>query len=410
MTTKPATEPVASLRGEDPTAAAAVGQARATAHAALRPLAGWYRRRRVSEMAAEVWAAVGRAGVLRHVVPADHGGTGAGLAATAAGIEELAAVGLGSMLPVLTACDALAVARHGGDALRRRVLPAVAAAETGFCLAMTEREAGVNTFRTATRAVRRGDHFRVDGSKVYVSGADVAGAMLLLVRTTPREECAARGLPKTAGLSFLWLPVDAPGTTLTPLPTRGEGDLRQFEVHLDGVEIPAENLVGEEGGGLRVLLDLINPERLMISALLVGTARHCLEVAAGHARERRVFGDDPIGSYQSIQHPLAEVWARQQAVAGLVERGVAAFDAGRPARQVGLLANAGKLLAGELGRAAVEAALHALGGRGLDETNGIVHLLELVHLLEVAPIGRGMLLNFIAEQALGLPSSYRSAD
>lgn len=383
-----------------------VAEARRRARGVFRELAGWYREHRDEELVDEIWEAVGRAGVLGHAVPAEHGGTGAGLAAVAAGVEELAAVGLASMRVVLTACDALAVARHGGEALRTHVLPKIAAGDAFCCLAVTEPDAGTNTFRTVTRAARDGEGFRIDGQKTYVSGADVADGMLLVARTTSLEECAERGLPKTAGLALFWLDPETPGITLEPLPTRGENQLRQFAVRLDGVEVPASHLVGEADEGVRVLLDLINPERLLISALMVGTARHCLEVGSEHARGRKVFGDDAIGAYQSIQHPLAEVWAREQAVRLLVDRGTAAFDAGESPRDVGLLANAAKLLSGELGRLALDGAMHALGGKGLDARYGLVHLIDGVQLLEVAPIGRGMLLNFIAEQALELPRSY----
>jgi acyl-CoA dehydrogenase len=372
----------------------------------LEGLRGWYRHGPHGDFSEACWEALARAGALAAAVPAEYGGRPAGLMALALAMEELGAVGLPSMVPILTSIDALVISRHGGEELRRRLLPPIAQGERRLCLGVTEAAAGFNTFNIRTRAERQGDVFRVDGTKIFISGADTAGAMLLLARSLSSEECAARGLPKSAGLTWLVIDLPAAGLEMRALPTRGEGTLRQFEVQLTGVAVPAENLVGREGEGTVVLLDLINPERILVSAMLAGTARHCLDVASGHARERRVFGDTPIGRYQSVQHPLAEVEIRREAVRLMTWRAAAAADAGAPAKELGALANAAKFLAGELGVKAVEAALNALGGRGFDERAGIIHLLEPTHLLRAAPISAGLILNQVAEQTLGLPRSY----
>ncbi len=381
---------------------AIVGRARA-AFAGLR---GWYQRGPHGQFFDPSWQALGAGGFLGAVVPAEHGGSGGGLLGLALALEELAATGLPNMLAVLTAVDALGIARHGTAALKGAVLPRVADGSCRMCLAVTESEAGFNTFNTRTAARRAGDGYRLDGTKVYISGADVADHLLVLARTLSAADAAARGLPKTAGLSWFLVDARSPGIELRPLPSRGEGAMRQFEVELSGVEVPDASLVGRDGEGFGVLLDLFNPERILIAALQVGTVQHCLDVACEHARTRRVFGDTPIGSYQSIQHPLAEVKVRQEALRLLVWRAATAYDGGADPREVSLAANAAKLLAAELGPKATEAALDALGGRGFDERYGIVHLLEMVQLLRVAPISNALVYNQIAEYVLRLPRSY----
>lgn len=382
---------------------------RARAREALRPLRGWAGRGSHGDFLDESWRALAGAGLLGAVVPSEYGGSGAGLLALALGLEELGAVGLPTMLPILTAVDSIAIARHGTEALRRRVLPGVASGERRFCLALTEPEAGFNVFRIRTRAERQGasgDTYRLTGSKIYTSGADLADLALVLARSIPYEECVARGLPKTAGLSWLAVDTRSPGLRMTPMPTHGEGTLRQFALDFEGVEVPAENLVGVEGEGVGVLLDLVNPERVLVSALLVGTAQHCLDVASEHARNRRVFDDVPIGRYQSIQHPLAEAKIRQEAARLSCWRAAAAYESGASPKEVSQLGNAAKFLASEAADKALGAAMNTLGGRGFDERAGLIHLLEMVALFKTAPISGNLILNQVAEQALGLPRSY----
>src|SRR6185295_9364419 len=284
----------------------------ARARAAFVPLAGWPARARTGEMHEAAWAALGEAGFFA-AAGADPGPAG-GLLGLCLALEELGAAGLPTMQPILTAAAAIAVARHGEEDLKHGLLPGVTTGTCRFCLAITAAEAGFNTFRTKTRAERLGRFYRLTGSKIYTTGADVAEAMLVLARSIPYEECVERGLPKTAGL--IWLVVDpaAPGVAKREMPTRGEGVLRQFEIELFDVEIPVEDRVGGEGEGLPVLLDLIQVERALVAAMLVGAVRWCLDVASAHARERKVWGDAPIGSYQAVQHPLARAKVGEEAV------------------------------------------------------------------------------------------------
>jgi alkylation response protein AidB-like acyl-CoA dehydrogenase len=376
---------------------------------ALSPLQGWWRRGSHADIAEEGWERFAGTGALATVIPEEYGGTGAGLQALSLALEELGAVGLGNMMPILTAIDALAVARHAGEPLKRKVLPGVAAGRLRLCLALTEAEAGFNTFNIATLARRHGDAFRITGTKIYISGADIADWLLVLARTSTPEECAARGQSKTAGLAFFMVPAtpaDTAGLTLRQVPTTAEGTLKQFEVEFRDVEVPAENLVGWEDEGLKPLLDVLNPERILISATVVGTATHCLGVATEHARNRRVFGDTPIGSYQSVQHPLAEVRIRQEALRLVAREAARGFDSGMGARDLAFLGNSAKFLAAELGNKAVDAAIETLGGKGFDQRYGVIHQFEFMRLLKTAPVSSSLILNHVAEHTLGLPRSY----
>lgn len=379
---------------------------RERAREALAGFDGWARRRRHGELAEEVWRAFAGAGLLGALVPPEHGGDGAGLLALSVALEELGAVGLPSMLPILTAVDTLAIARHGEAALQTRWLPRLAGGDARLAIAMTEAEAGFNTFQITTRAELVGEVYRLDGEKIYISGLDQTDAMLVLARSIPLEDCRTRRLPKTAGLTLLLVAGDSAGIEKHPLATHGEGTLRQFAVRFDGVEVPAGQRIGAESEATPILLELINPERVLVSALLVGVSRYCLAVASRHARTRAVFGDTPIGSYQSVQHPLAEAQVHQEATRLMTHRAAAAVDGGAPLSVQGHAANGAKLLAAELGRLSLDAALNALGGKGFDEDYGLIHLLELVELLRIAPISRGLILNRVAEEALGLPRSY----
>lgn len=372
----------------------------------LSPLQGWWRRGSHADIAEEGWERFAGSGAMAAVIPEAYDGTGAGLQALALALEELGAVGLGNMMPILTAIDALAVARHAGEPLKRKILPGVAAGRLRLCLALTEAEAGFNTFNIRTLARRHGDAFRINGTKIYISGADIADWLLVLARTSTPEECAARGQSRTAGLAFFMVPAGTGGLTMHQVPTTAEGTLKQFEVEFRDVEVPAENLVGLEDQGLKPLLDVLNPERILISATVVGTATHCLGVASEHARNRRVFGDTPIGSYQSVQHPLAEVRIRQEALRLVAREAARGFDAGTSARDLAFLSNSAKFLAAELGNKAVDAAIETLGGKGFDQRQGVIHQFEFMRLLKTAPVSSSLILNHVAEHTLGLPRSY----
>ncbi len=354
----------------------------------------------------DVWLALAEIGFHGFLVSGRFGGSERGLLASVLVMEELAAVGLQSFLPILGTMVAAGVGAFGSDELKEQILRPFVAGESKVAIASTEADAGFNVLNCQTSAEEHGDHFVVNGSKAYVSGADVADRALLVTRTMPLDECKNRGLPKTAGISLFVVDLTSDGIERTELPSRGEGVLTQFALELRDVRVPAGHLLGKENEGVKVMFRAFNPERALAGAMALGMSRYALDLARDRAGARKVFGDTPIGAYQSVQHPLAEVAIRAEAVRWTVYRAAWLFDEGRDAREVAVAANAAKYLGAELGIRAVDAAIETFGGKGFDEDYGLIHLWEQARLLKTAPISNTLILNQIAEHALGLPRSY----
>jgi alkylation response protein AidB-like acyl-CoA dehydrogenase len=355
----------------------------------------------------ELWAALAEMGFMGSLLPEEYGGSGLGLTGLVLGLEELGSAGFGSnTLLVLTGMDALCILRNGSPELKRRYLPGIATGKLKLCFAITEPDAGSNSFRISTLAERKGDHFEITGSKVFITGVDVTDYMLLVTRTTPHAQVSARGLPKAHGFSLFVVPTDAPGLEKRQLPMRGIEGHNQFLLFFDRVRVPAADLVGEENQGARALFNSLNPERILAAATACGSSANLLRRACEYARERRVFGDRPIGAYQGLAHPLAEVRIELDAARLLTYRAAWAFDRGDPPEVVGSYANMAKFLAAEVGVKAADRAIETLGGYGFSEEYEIIHSWEGARLLRTAPISREMILNFVAEHVLELPRSY----
>ena len=339
-------------------------------------------------------------------MPEGYGGNGKGLLPAVLVMEELAALGLHSFRPILLSMGAAAIARFGSASLQQEFLPRIGRGEVRLAIASTEAEAGFNVLNVQTYAQNLGDHFVVNGSKVYVSGVDIADCMLTVTRTMTRERCARQGMPKTAGISLLLIDANAEGVEREPMPSRGEMALTQSAVQFANVRVPRSRLIGEENGGARAMFHMFNPERVLVSAMAIGMGRYCLDLACGHARQRCVFADTPIGEYQSVQHPLAEVAIRLEAVRLITYRSAQLYDDNANPNDLAASANSAKFLAAELAQHAVDAAIDTFGGKGFDEDYGIIHFWEAARLLKTAPISNGLILNQIAERSLNLPRSY----
>jgi len=354
----------------------------------------------------EFWTALTEAGLTGAFIPEAYGGTAMGLTALATASDAMAAQGFGHPLYLLTGMDALCIARAGSEAVKRKFLPGIAAGTIKMAFAITEAGAGTNSFRMTTRAVRQGDHFVLDGEKTFITGIDQSDYVLLVARTRTRDEIAAAGLPETACLSVFVVDSHAPGVELTPLPMRAIEGARQWTVHFDGVEVPAENLVGEEHAGGLVMFSTLNPERVLIAAGACGQTEHLLDMAIGYAQQRVVFGDRPIGAYQAVQHPLADLRIRLEAARGLTYKAAAAYDAGIDPGETGTYSNMAKYLATDLAIDAADRAIQTHGGAGFSEDVGVIGYWERTRLMRTAPISKEMILNYVGEHVLGLPRSY----
>jgi acyl-CoA dehydrogenase len=354
----------------------------------------------------EFWTALAESGLLGAFISEEYGGTAMGLTALATVSDVMATHGLGHPLYLLTGMDALCIGRSGSEAVKRKFLPDIAAGRIKMAFAITEANAGTNSFRMTTRAVREGDHYVLDGEKTFITGIDQSDYVLLVARTRSREEVEREGLPKTSCLSVFVVDSHAPGVTLTPLPMRAIEAARQWTVHFDGVQVPAENLVGEEHAGAMVMFTTLNPERVLVAAGACGQTQHLLEMAIGYANQRVVFGSKPIGAYQAIQHPLADLRIRLEAARGLTYKAAAAYDAGIDPLETGTYSNMAKYLATDLAIDAADRAIQTHGGAGFSEDVGVIGYWERTRLMRTAPISKEMILNFIGEHVLGLPRSY----
>ena len=370
------------------------------------------RRRELREMAQqrvfpqEMWEDFAKVGLQGCLVPEEYGGNNMGLLPLTLAFEEICGNGFSPGLLLVTAMDSACILRNGSDEIKRRFLPGVADGSLKLCFAITEPNAGTNTFRMSTIARRNGDNYVVNGQKIFITGVDVADYMLLVARTTSIEELEKQGKPKSHGLSLFLVDTKSPGIEMQPIPVLASEGLTQFQLFLDNVEVPVENLVGQEDNGTMAMFTSLNPERILTAGICLGMVEFALQKAVAYARERKVFKETPIGAYQSIAHPLAEVKIEQEAVRLLAYKAAWAFDQGLNPAEVGTYSNMAKFLAADLAIKAVDHAIEVHGGLGFAEETGLIYLWNGARLLKTAPVSREMILNYISEWTLGLPRSY----
>jgi len=378
--------------------------------AMLQPFAG--RRQEFRELAREgkfpeeLWQAFASIGLMGCLVPEEYGGNNMGLLALTLAFEEITANSFSPGLLLVTAMDTACINRNGTEEQKQRLLPKIVDGTSKICFAVTEPNAGTNTFALQTMARRNGDSYLVSGQKMFITGVDIADHMLLVTRTMTPEEVDAAGKPKWYGLSLFLVDTKSQGIEKTPIPISLSEDLTQFQLFLDNVEVPACNLIGEENKGALAMFNSLNPERILAAAICAGITDRALRMAVDYARERKVFDDRPIGAYQAIAHPLAEVKIELEALRLMTYRAAWAFDAGMDPGEVGSYANMAKLLGADLAIKAVDHAIETHGGMGFVDETGLLGQWSGARLLKTAPVSREMILNFVAEQNLGLPRSY----
>ncbi len=348
----------------------------------------------------EFVTALTEAGYLGALIPEEYGGAGLPLSAAAAILETVQSSGCNG-----AACHAQmyimgTILRHGTDAQKETYLPKIATGELRLqAFGVTEPTSGTDTTSLRTFAKKEGDHYVVNGQKVWTSRAEHSDLMLLLARTTPKEETKKR----TEGLSTFIVDMRAAlGHGLTIRPIRTMMNHNSTEVFFDNMIVPAENLVGVEGRGFRYILDGMNAERLLIAAECVGDAKWFIEKATAYARDRKVFGR-PIGQNQGIQFPIAKAYAQMRAAELMVHEGCRKFESGE---NCGEEANMAKMLAAEASWAAGEACIQTHGGFGFAEEYDIERKFRETRLYQVAPISTNLILSYVAEHVLGLPRSY----
>ncbi|NOY17704.1 MAG: acyl-CoA/acyl-ACP dehydrogenase [Gammaproteobacteria bacterium] len=344
--------------------------------------------------------AVTEAGYLSIMIPEEFGGSGLGLSAACALLEEIQRSGCNG-----GACHAQiytmgTLLKHGSEEQKARYLPLLANGELRLqAFGVTEPASGTDTTRIRTRAVRDGNDYIVNGQKVFISRAEHSDLMILLVRTTPRDQAEKR----TAGMSVLIVDLhQAVGNGLTIKPIQTMMNHSSTELFIENLRVPVENLIGEEGKGFRYILDGMNAERILIASECIGDARFFIEKAANYATEREVFGR-PIGQNQGVQFPIARAYAQTEAAALMVSKAAQLFDEGKTC---GAEANMAKMLAAEAAWFAGDTCVQTFGGYGFAVEYDVERKFRETRLYQVAPISTNLILSHIATRVLSMPKSF----
>lgn len=361
----------------------------------------WLAHDRTGEFPHDFYAAMAQAGWLGMAIPEAYGGSGLGVTEAALMMQTVAETGAG-----MSGCSAfhinifglMPIVVFGTEAQKQRFLPPMVAGRTKSCFGVTEPNTGLNTTQLKTRAVRHGDRYVVHGQKVWISTAQVADKILLLARTTPLEECRSH----SHGLSLFYTDLDRSKVAVRLIEKMGRKAVDSNELFIDGLEIPLEDRIGEEGQGFKYILHGMNPERVLIGAEAIGIGRAALRRAAHYAKERVVF-NRPIGQNQGIQHPLAANWMELEAAHLMMLKAAGLYDQGR---ECGAEANATKYLGAEAGFHACERAILTHGGFGYAKEYHVERYLREVMIARIAPVSREQILSYIAERVLALPKSY----
>jgi len=363
------------------------------------PDAYWRETDRRGEYPEEFVRALTEAGWLAALIPEEYGGAGLSIGDASIILEEINRSGGNS-----AACHAQmyimgTLLKHGSQAQKRAYLPKIASGELRLqAFGVTEPNAGSETTRIETTAVRRGDRYLVNGQKIWISRVAQSDLMLLLARTTPYDELA----DKTRGLSAFLVDIRAAGDRLTVRPIETMINHATNELFFDDLEIPAENLIGEEGMGFRYIIDGWNAERILIAAEAIGDGRWFIDRAVSYASQRVVFGK-PIGANQGVQFPIARAYANIEAADLVRQKAAALFDAGQ---KCGAEANMAKLLASEAAWEAANACMTVHGGYGLAAEYDVERKFREARLFIVAPINNNLVLAYLGQHVLGMPRSY----
>ncbi|MFZ4605483.1 MAG: acyl-CoA dehydrogenase family protein [Caulobacter sp.] len=361
----------------------------------------WRRTDETGEFPEAFARAMADGGWLGIAMPEEYGGAGLGLTEAAHVMQTVTQSGAGftgASAIHLNIFGLMPVVKFGTDAQKARHLPRIIAGEDKACFAVTEPNSGLDTANLETRAEKTGDGYVINGRKIWTTMAQRANKILIIARTTPKDQTAK----PMQGLSLFYTDFDRAKIDARPIPKMGRKAVECNMLFIEDLQVPAEDLIGEEGKGFQYLISGLNPERVLFGAEAVGLGRAALAKAATYANERVVFGR-PIGQNQGVQHPLAKAWVELEAADLLAFKAAALYDAGR---DCGAEANAAKYLGAEAGFRACEASLLAHGGMGYAKEYDVERYFRESMIARIAPVSREMILNFVAEKVLGLPKSY----
>lgn len=367
----------------------------------------WREKEENGEFASEFWKTISEAGFTGIVIPEEYGGAGKGITELLIAMEELVANGCGLggqwYLVLTEVFGGISIMRHGTQQQKEKYLPRIATGELEFCMALTEPDAGTNTLNTKTTARKDGDKWIINGNKTFISGADRAGGMLLLARTTPKETVAK----KTLGLSLFLVDLPNPAIEVNPIPKHGINYSHSCEIGINELELPEDAIMPPQDGGWHSILDTLNTERMSFTAAAIGLAKLAISKAIDYSKQRKVFSDVPIGSYQALQFPIAEAYSALEAAKLMNFKAAALFDTNASLDEIGAAANMAKALAVENAIKAVYRSMQIFGGYGYAKEYDVERWWRECNLIRLAPITQEMTLNYIGEHVLGMPRSYQ---
>lgn len=363
----------------------------------------WREKDRKKEFPGEMWKAICKAGLCGVALPEQYGGSGRGMLDMALIVETLCATGAGSTLGQLFMSNPIfggvAISRYGTDAMKRDLLPGLIGGDLHFSMALTEPNAGSNTLEMRAYAAPEGDGFRLNGQKIWITNVEACHKILVVVRTMKYEEAQKR----TAGITMFLVDKEREGIAHSAIDKLGTNAIPSSTIFFENVRVEPEEVVGTLHGGWRQLLDVLNTERIVTTAGLVGTIELALKLATDYARERKVFGDRPIAAYQGVQFPLAQAYAEMRCAQLMNRHAAALFDAGLP---FGSQANVAKLIAAQACADATERAMQTMGGMGYSKEFHAERLWRDCRLFRFAPVSEEMILNYISQHELGMARSY----
>ena len=363
----------------------------------------WRERDAKGEFPTAIWQAICEAGLCGVAIPEGYGGSGLGMLDLAIAVENLCAGGggvtLSQMFMLNPVFGGVTLSRLGNNAQKAAMLPGLVSGELMFAMALTEPNAGSNTLEIETFAQNDGKGWRLSGQKIWITAVPQADKLLVIARTKKLADSTC----KTDGISLFVIDRDRAGVSHQAIDKLGTRTLPSSMVYLDNVRVEEAELVGTLHGGFRQLLDVLNTERIVTTAGLVGTAEVATRLAIDYAKERKPFKGQPIASYQAIQFPLAEAHIQTECARLMNYKAAVLHDAGRP---YGSEANMGKWLAGHAAGQATDRAIQTMGGMGYSKDAHVERLWRDARLFRIAPVSEEMVLNFVAQHDLGMPRSY----
>ena len=363
----------------------------------------WREKDERKEYPAEIWQAICDAGFCGIAIPETYGGAGLGMLEMAIVVETLCGTGGGSTLSQIYMVNpifgGISLSKFANEAMKQELLPGLVTGKETFAMGLTEPDSGTNTLAMRSFATRDGDGWRLNGQKIWITAVPQATKFLAVARTTKLAEVSS----KVDGISLFMIDVEREGLSHQSIPKVGTNTLPSSAVFFDNVRIEPNELVGTIDGGFRELLDVLNTERIVTTSGLIGTAELAIKLAAEYSRNRKVFGGRPIGSYQSLQFPLAEAKIKLECARLMNYKAASLYDQGRP---YGSEANMAKWLAGAAAALATDRAMQTLGGMGYSKEFHVERLWRDACLFRIAPVSEEMVLNYVAQHDLGMPRSY----